>query len=343
MKHKKTWIKLIIVIILILIILYTFRNSAGDIITELSHTSLRVLTVIFASSTIYHFIEAWLLWPLCRRYNPDFKYRQAVYCAFYCSFYRLSTLGSGTGVAAVYYLGKHGIEYSQAIGLYMVQYVMHKLGIAIFSGIFFLLDWKFMAHHFARYGKLLLAAYGLTVLICVALILFVSAKWFHQLLLELVKHFNKDGRLDGIYMKLETNVQIMGQSTVQLIRDKKLIISMVFKNLLKFVFWYGIPFLILFDTGLLSLVNSLSTTSLSVMTAAVIPTPAGVGSTEFVMTSLLGVVVGVHRAGAVTVLYRIATFIFPFIVGAVLLVLSRFHRSKKNATPEKKVPVGKFE
>ena len=58
------------------------------------------------------------------------------------------------------------------------------------------------------------------------------------------------------------------------------------------------------------------------MSAAVIPTPAGVGAVELIMTNLFAVLVGVHKAGAITVLYRVATFIFPFVVGGVLILIS---------------------
>jgi uncharacterized protein (TIRG00374 family) len=94
-------------------------------------------------------------------------------------------------------------------------------------------------------------------------------------------------------------------------------------------FWYCVPFLILFGSNEISLLDSLSITSLSVMTAAVIPTPAGIGAVELIMTNLFAVLVGVHKAGAITVLYRVATFIFPFVVGGVLILISKVvHRHK---------------
>lgn len=121
----------------------------------------------------------------------------------------------------------------------------------------------------------------------------------------------------------------MEKSTSRLLKDVPSLISMVLKNLAKLCFWYCIPFLILFGTNEISILDSLSITSLSVMSAAVIPTPAGVGAVELIMTNLFAVLVGVHKAGAITVLYRVATFIFPFVVGGVLIVISKFlHRQR---------------
>ena len=59
------------------------------------------------------------------------------------------------------------------------------------------------------------------------------------------------------------------------------------------------------------------------MTAAVIPTPAGIGAVELIMSNLLGVLIDLHKAAAVTVLYRVATFIFPFVVGGALILVNK--------------------
>ena len=110
--NKKFLFKLIFVAVLILIIIYTFRGSWNDIMRQLARTSPVILLMIAASSVIYHLIEGWITFFLARRYNPRFRYRDGVQCAFFCSFYRLSTLGSGQGVAAVVFLGKKDVGYS---------------------------------------------------------------------------------------------------------------------------------------------------------------------------------------------------------------------------------------
>ena len=68
------------------------------------------------------------------------------------------------------------------------------------------------------------------------------------------------------------------------------------------------------------------------MLAAVIPAPAGIGSSEFVLTMLLAKIVGTGAAGSVALLHRFATFVLPFVIGAVVVVLwRRVHRSTEKA------------
>jgi len=261
MKNKKRLAKLIFVAILLLIIWYTFKDSAGDIVAQLQKTSFAVLVAIMAATVIYHLFEAWITYSLARRYNPKFKFREAVYCAFNCSFYRLSTLGSGSGVAAIVYLGKKGVGYSEATGLYMIQYMVHKVSVALFSGLLFILNWKVMSVNYREYGVYLGLAYVLTAIISIALIIFAVSAKSHQLILWIVRKFNKSGKLTPVLKKLEESCDIMEKSTSRLLKDVPSLISMVLKNLAKLCFWYCIPFLILFGTNEISLLDSLSITS----------------------------------------------------------------------------------
>ncbi len=332
---KSTWIKILFVIALILIILYTFWGSWNDIANQLAHTSITILLMIATSSVIYHVFEGWITYSLARRYNPDFKYREGFQCAFYCSFYRLSTLGSGQGVAAVVFLGRRNIEYSEALGLYLIQYMLHKISIAAFSGIFFLLNWKVMMANYKPYIGYLLLAYGLTVAICIGLILRAVYPRAHAIILGLPHTRNRNHNWDNLMQKLDESAELLRKSSSELLTDAKTIIAIILKTLAKLCFWYCIPFLILFGSGQVNLLTSLSVTSLSIMTAAVIPTPAGIGSMELIMTRLFRELVARPEAAAVTLLYRIATFIFPFVVGGIFIIGSRIYgRIKKPSHPK---------
>ena len=72
-----------------------------------------------------------------------------------------------------------------------------------------------------------------------------------------------------------------------LLHKKKMVAGVVGLNLLKLCFWYGMPYLLFAGDKNINMVETMAITALSVMLAAVIPAPAGIGSTEFVFTGLL--------------------------------------------------------
>lgn len=327
-KKKKLIAKIIFVAVLLAIIIYTFRDSAGPIFQQVAETSVKVIIGVCVMSVIYHFFEGWVTFSLAKRYTPEITYFKGVGCAFYCSFYRLATLGSGTGVAAIYYLGKFGVGYSEGIGLYLVQYIMHKVSIALFSGVLFLLNWPFMMENYSDYAVWLILAFGLTFVIALLLELLIVSPKFHKVILKLFSVINHSGRFDKVEKKLEETAVILETTSTKLVKDRGTLVSVVLKDLVKLCFWYGIPFLVLYETGLMTFPQVLAVTSLSVMTAAVIPTPVGIGALELIMTGLFSVVAGVELGGAITLIYRFGTFFFPFLVGSVFVILSKFRLYK---------------
>ena len=80
---------------------------------------------------------------------------------------------------------------------------------------------------------------------------------------------------------------------------------------------------ILYRVYALTLLQSWAVTSLAFMLAAVIPSPAGIGSSEFVFTALFTVLVGTGEAGSAALLYRFATFVLPFVIGGVVVLLHK--------------------
>lgn len=302
--------------------MYTFRDLAEPIFNELKRTSGWVLLLISGSAVIYELVEGWITCSFAKKYNPEFTYRMGVESAFYISFYRTATLGSGAGVAAVYYFNEKGIIPSKGTGMYLMEYVLHKISIAIFSAIFFVCNWSFMVKHYADYMWLLAGGYGITLFVAIAIVLCCCSKRFHRWVFKLAGKFNRNGRWNQKIDELNYQCNIMEDATTELLEKKKFVLAVILKNLLKFAFWYGIPYFVLIETGKINFVQTMAVTSLAIMLAAIIPSPAGIGSTEFVLTLLYAGLVGTGLAGSVSLLYRFATFVLPFIVGA-LIVLSR--------------------
>ncbi len=329
-RNKKVLLKFIFVLALLAVIAYTFRGSWKDIWAQLMRTSPRVLLLLTGTTVVYHLFEAWITYSFAKNYQPEFRFRSALYCAFFCSFYRVSTLGSGAGVAAVVCLGRRGVDYSEATGLYMLQYMFHKVSIALFSGVFFLANLSVMLQHYRRYGVYLLAAYVLTVLLSVGLVLLAAYPKLHLLILYLAGKANRSGKWDAQIAKLKESLQLMEASSATLLKNPKTVTACLGKTLLKLGFWYCIPFLVVSQTGGITLLSSWSVTSLAVMSAAVIPTPAGIGSVELVMTGLFSKLVDVQTAVAITLLYRITTFLFPCLLGGVLILVENLILRKRH-------------
>lgn len=325
---KKTIIKFIFVIAILAAIIYTFRDSAGPILEQLKKTSPLILVVICLLSVCYELVEGWITYSFAKHYNPNIRYAEGVESAFYCSFYRVATLGSGAGLAAIYYFHDKGITYSESTGMYMIEYVVHKISIALLSVVLLIFNFTFLRDNYGDYMWMLVLGYGITIVIAFFLLLFCCSKKFHEFLIgimEKVNHATK-GKLEKQLGVVCEYCEILEGASKKLLNDKKILIFAVFKNFLKFAFWYSIPFFVIGKAGEMTLPQTMAVVSLAVMLAAVIPAPAGIGSTEFVFTMLFAVMVGTGMAGSASLLYRFATFVVPFLIGAVIAIN---HQRKK--------------
>ncbi len=324
-------------IIIIAAIIYTFRDMIGPIWQELKKTSPWVLVAISAASIIYELVEGWINYSFARKYNPEFTYWMGVESAFFISFYRTASLGSGAGVAAIYYFNEKGIIPSKGTGMYLVEYVLHKVSIAIFSAIFFVCSWTFMTGHYADYLWLLAIGYGITFVVAVVMVLACCSKKIHAWLFWLLHKLNRNGRFDDKIEMLHSQCDILEEATAELLGKKKFALIIILKDMLKFFFWYMIPYLVLASTGMVTPMQVLAITSVAVMLAAVIPAPAGIGSSEFVITMMYAALVGTGLAGSVSLLYRFATFVLPFVVGALVVIFRRRLDRRIHRYKEKKV------
>lgn len=327
-KGQKQVLKWGFVILLVGIIIYTFRDQAGPILHQLKETSPWVVILICLLSLGYECMEGAVTTGFARQYQPEFSYLTGVESAFFCSFYRVATLGSGAGVAAVYFFNEKGIPVSKGTGMYMIEYVLHKLSIAIFSVIFFAASFGFMMEHFGEYALLLAVGYIVTVLIAAVMVLVCYSTKLHKWIFLLLDKINRKHRFDGQVGMLREQCGILEEASAFLLRKPLLIGMTVIKNLVKLAFWYGIPYAVFYGMGTVTLPQVLAVTSLSVMLAAVLPSPAGIGSTEFVFTMLFAAVAGTGAAGSASLLYRFATFVFPFLVGAFIVIRRRIGKRK---------------
>lgn len=324
---QKNIVKWICVGIILALIVYVFRDSAGPIFHQLKKTSLTVVLLIVAATLLYSIFESVITWLLARQYNPNFRFRQAFGMTYFCAFYRTITMGSGAGVAAIVYMSGNGVQASEACGMYTIEYAIHKLSIAILSAILFFMNYDYMQNRFKDYRWYLLAGFGLTIIITACLMLFACAAWFHRILYALMELFNFKGKFTEFFQKVRNQCMIMETASKKLLKKKGMLAGLILINFVKLACWFMIPYIVLYHRQVLTPMHALAMTAVCVMLAAVIPVPAGIGSSEFVLIGLFSGFVGTSAAGAMALLYRFATFLFPCAVGAV--VAAFFGRIKK--------------
>lgn len=325
-------------LVLLLILYLTFKDSAETIWAQVRSTRWEILMVLFLLTTAYLLVEGYIIFILSSRYASEFSYRQGIGCAIYSCFYRIATMGSGAGIAAIYYLNKCKVPVSKGTGMSLIQYVIHKSSMAVYSLVILIVHRGFMTETYGIYKKYLVIGFGLTAVIAVVLIIPCVAPQSYQIFLFFKRKIEKKWTNSSKKMEeLEHNLLTLQEESKRLLKDRKTLVKIILANFLKFSCWYMMPYLILKDRGMLSIMDSLAVTSLVFSLAGVLPAPAGMGSVEAVFIILYSAILPEVETASTMLLFRFSTVLVPCLAGAVYALIYNRSRKGRNHQPKEDV------
>lgn len=319
MKTLKKYWKWLLVLALVIVVCLANRRSLPEILREVGRTPPRIIGAACLLSAGYFLAEGAVIRYMAKHCQPGFTFREGVSCALYCAFYRVATLGSGSGVAEIYYLNTRGIEAGTAAGMSLVQYILHKTAVAVYGIAGFIILCSQGDAVVRSYRLQMVLGCILTVLITAVLIMAAAGKktsaCIFRLLDKKLKPGSKAEQKAHIFKKQAALCQREGGI---LLHDKKGLFLVCLLDAVKLSCWYVIPWLLFAGTASLSLADTMLLTALIQTLAAVIPCPSGIGAVEYVFSLFFGTYVSGVSAVSASLVYRFATFLFPCIPGAAL-------------------------
>lgn len=321
--------KMVFMAVLLAAAVYILRDSLGPAFQEIKKTDANIFILACLVSVLYSCTEGVSFTYLAKRYNRQFSLRKGIACSFYASFYRTVSLGSAPAAATVYFLNREEMNAGNALGICSVNYILHKASISLYSLIMMALCPVFLKHNYENYRWMMFAGYGITLVIVTVLVLVCVSEWFHKILINITNRFARKEKWKNRLERFRNELKNLRNVTKVMMTDWKVLLSVIGLNILKLTCWYLIPFILLRNMMDISFVSIICMTSLTTALAGVLPAPAGIGSTEFVYILLFSVVTGEVLAAYSAVLYRLLTYILPFLIGGIYV----FFIKRKRMTP----------
>ena len=298
MKAKvKFALNLLLMVVILGAMYYFIRSSMTDILAELRQTSLSIVTAVMALGTIYLFIEGRSVKEIAVGFQPEFTTKDGLFTVCYSGFYRIITFGAGTLISEVNFYRKNGLKLSQGVGVTTLHMVMYKLAVLTYAIAGLVIQFSLFFEKAPNMIWVILAGMVVTFLI---------------------KSMRK------IIDTCNTQIYSLRETVYSILRDRTAFLRIYFWNVVKLAAWYVIPYVVLAPKHPeIDFLLTLSFVSFAVILSGVIPTPAGIGSFEFVYMLLFGPMVGTVDAASSMLLYRFATFIWPFVIGFVYVILEK--------------------
>lgn len=319
---------------LVILVCAANRQSLPEILREVGETPPMIIGAACLLSAGYFLAEGAVIHYMAKRYQPGFTFREGVSCALYCAFYRAATLGSGSGVAEIYYLNTRGIEAGTATGMSLVQYILHKFAVAVYGITGFIIlciqgDTVVQSYRIQMVSGCILTALITAVLITAA----AGKKTSARIFLWVEKRLKPGSKAEKKIQAFQRQTELCQQEGGILLRDKKRLFLVCLLDAAKLSCWYVIPWLLFAGTTSLSLPDTMLLTALIQTLAAVIPSPSGIGAVEYVFSLFFAAYVSGVGAVSAALVYRFATFLFPCIPGALLAWLHFRGNKRRRPAP----------
>lgn len=327
MKRNAKW-KIILNLVLLLVILgimyYFVQNSMRAIFIELKETNLILLAGVLFLGLLHQFFEGCGIKETVRGFAPNFTIFDGMMTSFYIAFYRVITFGAGTLLAEIGFYKKKGIKISQGVGASTLHMVSYKTAIITYAVLNFIFYFTSMLKQRPEMIGMILIGMVLTSLLVITLVVLSLSLNVQVAVLLFCNRFVHNGKLRYHIDQANLQINALHQAMQSVLDDKASLVKIYLFNLLKVGAWYIIPFVCLQEeANNINFFLAFALISFTLVLSGVIPSPAGIGSFDFVYLFMFQPVVGTVEAVSSLLLYRFASFVLPFLLGFFVFLKER--------------------
>lgn len=319
MKKRKNLTMLIHMTTLILLGVVIFVVIGRDyrlIFQCIGRVSAGKLFLLFVLGTGYQLLDALACLILIRGQLPAFRYRQAVGITYLGIFANVATFSAGNVPLQSYELSRYGMNFGSAFGILTLKYVFHKAAVFLYGVILLLLYREWLLSQIPRLFPLVYAGFGVCAVVILVLGLLCTSRKLQYLFYRLLQKLPEKGRWARWKMLWEKNLKMLYSGARENLKDRGRCLKVFLLDLIKLFWLCLIPWCTFRLLGNVSAplgeIQVLS--AMMLLLVGVIPGVSGIGPTEIAFWLLFTSYFGRVQVASALVLYRVATYFFPFLV-----------------------------
>ena len=308
--------------LIFLLLLLVFRDALPDILANLRAVPLWGILLLLFMGFAYEGMEAAVALVLLRRKKRDVRYLDGLNTTFLAVFGNIATMGAGTLPMQSFYLHRRGLDAGGALGIMASEYVLHKISVLLYATLALLLGGTWLRESASGIARYIRIGYGIGALIVLFLTLLYTwdkeSGFVGRLRRKLPQTPNwAERRTQWLAGLTQLNTEARKVLLVPPVQLMGVAVSMM-----KLFVLYAIPYLALRLAGCTALTfwQTQLLASLMLLITNALPNVAGVGPMEFAFLLLFSQWAGTAAASSALVLYRVATYFFPFLLSLITFV-----------------------
>ena len=333
MKNKKNIINFLILIgITVLVLYFALKDDFQNIMNQLRSINVVWLLVAFLIVIIYWLLRSKAINIFTRKFMPKTKYRSSLQLMIRTQFFNAVTpFATGGQPYQIYHLVKDGVRLTTSTSIIMQNFIVYQIAIVLLGGIAVLANHVFFM--FAKnvlLGRLVTLGFIINSSIIIVLFIVAFSEKLNRKLIRFGINFltklkivkNKEKKLaewDEYIIKFH-------KSATMLLENKKDFLFCIFLNFLALSLLYSIPLVLLYATGDFESFNvfeAMVTSAYVMLIGSFVPIPGGSGGLEYSFIAFYSSFIGGSKLTAIMLLWRLVTYYFGMIVGAVSLNMKK--------------------
>lgn len=302
-----------------------FRGNYQEILENLRQVPPGGVVLLFTLAALYQAVESAICMVLVRARLPRFSYWEAVEVTFLGVFGNVATCAAGSIPMQSYRLHQSGLTVGHGVGMMTMEYVFHKTSILLYAAVMLLTQGRWLRERCPGLSGYLLAGYGVCLLIIAVLVLVSTQEKVKRLGLRLIGMLPDTPKWEKRKAAWADNLESLYAEMQNVLKNRGCCRKILLLNALKLFFLYSAVYLSLRFLGITALplgrVQLLAALMLTISSA--LPNVAGVGPMEFTFLLLFTPFMTYTQASSALILYRTATYFFPFILSVIVILACR--------------------
>ena len=307
-----------------------FQGQGGEVLQCLRAVPIPGLLALLLLDLGCPLLEAVAGWVALRPQMPDVTLWQALTVSFLNIFGNVVTMGAGSIPLQSWYLSLYGLMPGAGVGMMTLCYALQKFTVLIYAAVMLLFqrEWLYSSNtDLSRYILLGVTVCGLIIL---ALILLCTWEKVQKLALWGIGKLPDTEKWQRRKSEWSKNIKALRVQSKILLANKGRCGAMMLLYAGKCFLLYTVAYYSISLLGIRQLsfrqVQLLS--AVTVLIAGAIPNVGGVGPAEFAFALLYSPYLGRANAASAMVLYRMASYVFPFLISIPFVF--HFHRLVQN-------------
>ena len=330
-QRKSLWAGLAMLVFLPLLVFWVFRDDYQEIWSNVRRAPAGGLLLLLGLGIAYQLLESAAGLTLIRSQLPDLRFWQAAEVTFLGVFANVATFSAGIIPLQSWYLYRRGLTAGSGAGTMTLEYTFHKSAILVYATVMLLLQGRWLAGQDAGLARYMLLGYGVCTLIIIGLLLLCAWAKLQRLACLGIDRLPEGGKWGARKTAWKLNLTALFAQSHRLLRDRRRLCQVLAWNSLKLFCLYLTLFLSirLIGGAVLPLWRVQLLGGLMHIIVSALPNVAGMGPAEFSFLLVFSHFVGGGQLSSALILYRTATYFFPFIVSIFVFLAVQRHAAKE--------------